>query len=751
MSWGAARKALAPLLGGEEKKLKFNLEAGGERELLGNPLEAKLSAIFGKDWEDHPRKQAIRDTVPACLWAADYGVAGTQRVVIRPASERKALRAQASQAFVADLDVTEEQAQALCDLTLPSGWEPYSIEALRAILPQLEAGVRFGTLINSREPEWENWRAATFPNREQPTGELYDRLPSPAVKDERERLKAVRNPTVVRVQNELRKVVNTLIDLFGKPDLIRVEVARDIGRSKRDREEVQAFQRRQELQRRKAEQNLTENHIVNPSNDDIEKWLLWKECGERCPYSGDAIGFADLFGELPKFEVEHIWPCSRSFDDSFANKTLCRRDLNLKKGDKTPFEAFGADDDHWGRIVKWIDGITASKGKPGMPRKKVRRFLAREMPDDFANRQLTDTSYAARQAVGSLKRLWPDLGPDAPVKVQAVTGRATAQLRRLWGLNKVLADDGEKTRADHRHHAVDALAVACIHPGMTQRLARYWQGRESGARSPEMSPPWPSLRQDAQAAVARIVVSHRVRKKVSGPLHKETVYGDTGCDVMSGKVAYRALAYRVPIAKITPAILLADDLADARTIVRDGGVRRALRDHLARFGGDAKKAFAEAPTLGPDGPAIHSVRLLTKQQADLLAPVANGFADLGNNHHVAIYCLADGSTDFEIVGLFEAARRIARREPVVCRDRGDGSTFLMSLSQGDTLEFPEGDHKGFRVVQSVWSSGVVETRAHIDATKDKDAVWRPNANSLIKMGARKISVDPIGRVRKASD
>ena len=56
----------------------------------------------------------------------------------------------------------------------------------------------------------------------------------------------MRNPTAVRVHNELRKVVNNLIDLFGKPDLIRVSVTPDIGKSKRQREERQVVVRRQE-------------------------------------------------------------------------------------------------------------------------------------------------------------------------------------------------------------------------------------------------------------------------------------------------------------------------------------------------------------------------------------------------------------------------------------------------------------------------------------------------------------------------
>ena len=215
--------------------------------------------------------------------------------------------------------------------------------------------------------------------------------------------------------------------------------------------------------RLKAIKDLESNGIAEPSLKDIEKWLLWKEGSDRCPYTGDQIGFDALFRE-GRYEVEHIWPRSRSLDDSFRNKTLCRKDINAAKGNKTPFEYFQNNPEKWADIQRRMRDMIAPKGGVGMSPGKVKRFLAETMPDDFASRQLNDTGYAARQAISMLRRLWPDVGIDAPVTVQGVTGRVTAQLRKLWGLNNILSDDGKKTRADHRHHAVDALTVACTHP-----------------------------------------------------------------------------------------------------------------------------------------------------------------------------------------------------------------------------------------------------------------------------------------------
>ena len=750
MTWPGVRRALAPLYRargepGEEKALKFNLQEGGENKLLGNAVEAKLKGIFGAAWQDHPRKQEIRDSLPRHIWQADYEEVGDQRVIILPAPERKARRAEVARRFAKEFSLSDAQAAAIESMKLPPGWEPYSIEALQAMLPHLETGARFGEIVNG--PDWERWRTDTFPDRELPTGEVMHRLPSPADADERKRIAGLRNPTVARTRNELRKVVNNLIDMFGKPDLVRIEVARDVGNSKRQREEKTLGIRRHERRRKAARENLQENGILEPSRADVEKWMLWEECGHRCPYTGDSICFDDLF-RAGKFEVEHIWPRSLSLDDSFRNKTLCRRDVNVSKGNRIPCEFFRNDPHEWAAVANRLHGMKASRGGIGMSAGKIKRFLAASIPEDFATRQLNDTGYAAREAVSYLKLLWPDVGPEAPVNVQAVSGRVTAHLRRLWGLNNILADDGVKTRADHRHHAVDALTVACCHPGVTQRLARYWQDKDNpGADKPHLPPPWATIRIDAEQAVADIVVSHRVRKKLSGPLHKDTVYGDTE-ESVSGQGGQ---SYRVFVSRRNVEDLTKSDLAEKnKDLWPDQKLREIIVAWVNRHGdGDPKKAFPPYPKRGRKGPCICRVRLRKRQQIDLMAKVSTGYADLGNNHHIAIYRLPEGRVDHEVVSLMEASRRLSRREPVVRRDRGDGAQFLMSLSPGDSLRLTRNGATRVRVVSGVWGNGQVVMTEHDDAARATE--FRPGPNAIVSNGGSKISVDPIGRIRSAND
>ena len=754
MSWSSVRKALEPIFkarGESTKYIKFNLEAGDEKGgLKGNLVEADLAKIFGSRWEAHPRKQELRDFIPAKLWETDYGEIGTQRVVIRPEKERAVRRKMLAQVLMDDFGITKSEGDALVKLHFPQGWEPYSTEALERILPKLEQGERFGALMTG--PDFAKWRDEIFPERDQATGEILDRLPSPRAdgeatyeqKEEAARIATVRNPTVVRVQNELRKVVNNLIGVYGKPDLIRVELTRDVGKSKDEREEISKGMRKKEGLRKRARADLISNGIADPSDADIEKWLLWKESGEQCSYSGDKIGFSDLFGGNPRFEVEHIWPRSKSLDNSFGNKTLCRKDINLAKGNRTPFDYFQGRPDDW-QAAK--DRIWKMTGKDGINRGKANRFCAESMPDDFATRQLNDTGYAARQAMEFLKRLWPDVGPISRVYVQVVTGKVTAQLRRRWGLNHILAEDGEKTRADHRHHALDALVVACADGGYTQKLSRYFEaesdykrGRGQKPADTIVNPPWPSIRADAEKAVATIVVSHRVRKKVSGPLHMETIYGDTGIDATTKSGTYRLFVTRKSVERLSKSEI--DEIVDLR-------VRDIIREWVAAHGDDPKKAFSSFPRVSEAGPEIRKVRIRNKQQLNLMAPVSTGYADAGQNHHVAIYREADGKVSSDVVNLFEASRRLGRREPVVQRVSAGRASFVMSLSPGDTLHFPIGKMSGYWIVKGAWSAGPIVLWRDTDAKGA--SVIRPIAASILRDGGQKVSVDPIGRVRRAND
>ena len=172
--------------------------------------------------------------------------------------------------------------------------------------------------------------------------------------------------------------------------------------------------------------------------------------------------------------------------------------------------------------------------------------------------------------------------------------------------------------------------------------------------------------------------------------------------------------------------------SEISTII-DDRVRAIVIDWVAAHGGNPKKAFTQLPRLGPAGPLIKKARMSVKQQPSLMARVSTGYADLGSNHHVAIYQLQDGQIEFDVVSLFEASRRLAKHEQIVRRDRGDGNQggrFVMSLSIGNTLRFA----KEPSLPETYWRVQKIASKGQISLLDVADA-----------------SPKEIGRVKPAND
>jgi CRISPR-associated endonuclease Csn1 len=733
VTFGRIRSALKNLwvAEGQDVNQKFNLEAS-EKSVKGNALEAKLADIFGDAWATLPARDRIRADIHTRIFHADYMQIGHQRIEIRRGKEQMELRAATAVAMQRDWSISPPQAEALAHLQLPAGWVRVSARAIETMLPKMDEGASVGDLTMS--PDWLDWRLRNFPDMTGPTGEIRDALPAhPKLMPE------TRNPTVTRTLNEVRKVVNNLIRAYGKPDMIRVELARELRQPKKRREATDKKNREREKQRKVAAKELEGNDIPADGRN-VDKWLLWKESNERCPYTGQKIGFDALFRN-GQFDIEHILPRSRSLDNSFANKTLCEAEFNRNiKGNKTPWEIFGHDEEQLHQLKMRLKSCFDDQHHP-----KIRRFLASNFAEagtaDFEDRQLRDTAYAAVLARDFLKTLYPDDGSVPPVLT--CNGSITAQLRDAWELNALLSvsHDNRKNRSDHRHHAVDAVAVALTTPAFVKRLSDWNADRRVGLR-PELPKPWESLKADVSHMLKRIVVSHRVRKKVSGALHAETYFGNTGEDEQTKTGVYRLYVTRKPLASLTKGEL---------ERIRDPSVRAIVIDHVASHGGDPKKAFPPFPRL-PGGPEIKKVRLTVKQQQALMIQTPAGYADPAANHHMAVYREGDGSITFEVVPLFEAAHRLSRKEPIVKKESTTGAALVMSLSPGDIIELPSIESSRqteYKVVTGVWANGQIVLEDHLDAD---GAVWgRPSPGSILRQGGRKVSVDPIGRVKPSND
>ena len=742
LNWKRIReilKATNEELDEDSNAVKFNLEVGGEKKLLGNPVERQLRRVFGNEFDSHPNRDEIRDGIFWDCFECDYHIVGDQRVEICREPERIKKRQELVTKLIMKYDISESEARQLANMKFKVGWEPYSIEAMRIFVEQLSKGHRMGDLLNG--PSFEQWRSDVFPNRLAKDVTSVDLLPTPRVASEQRRLGQIRNPTVVRTFNEMRKVVNNLVRTYGKPDVIRVEFGRDLGKTGFQRGQIQSRMKKREAAREKARKDLQEKLGRDPNRDEIERWQLWHECRHKCPFTGQAISFNELLGAAPSFEVEHIWPRSRCNDDSMLNKTLCLSSENRIKDSRIPFEYL--DETQWYHFKKRVESMRKGKGEiEGMSNAKIDRILATRIPDDFSTRQLNDTRYVARVTRDSLQRL---VKQDGEVRVQAVSGQATAKIRHLWGLGGILNEGSEnKTRDDHRHHAIDAFVVACIDPGITQRLSRYYKQIETNIRSAVLEPPWQGARTELEKSIRNVVVSHKVIRKTTGSLHKETIYGREllsklnlpESDYIDPQMEY------VTVSRQT----LKSVVGKANRIIIDKTIREKAKNLT-------DKDIIEGLPIGKKDRRVHKVKFKEKYTDESMIRVQTGYARKDENHHVAIYRNASGSIEYVVVPLVEVARRVQAGQPIVQKTYQSSLQFLYSLGKGDSVQITKGERLGYWVVNSVTAKGQVHLSMNQDAgSSASKSKFHPKVTSLPdKYGCRKVSVDPIGRIRFAGD
>jgi CRISPR-associated endonuclease Csn1 len=633
-------------------------------------------------------------------------------------------------------------------VALEEGYGAISLTAIERLLPGLREGLPYATV-----------RRQVFPDQFEATDSL-DELP-PVHKA----VENLRNPGVHRALTEVRKLVNAIVREHGKPASIRIELARDLKNPRSMRERISREMRDREGTRERIKARLLDDAgIRTPSRDDILKVLLADECNWLCPYTGRQIEWRSLFGPTPQFDIEHIWPRSRSLDDSFVNKTLCYHEENRsRKHGRTPWEAYSSDTTRWAEIIQRVHSF---QGDIRTFREKLRRFEAQELDADaFTNRHLSDTRYIAGAAADYLALLYGGrVDAEHQRRVEPRTGGLTAWLRNGWGLNTILAPDNEpgKNREDHRHHAVDAIVIALTDERAVQILSRaaaraddLWQPRAFNS----IDEPWAGFREQAQAAVEGIVVSHRQGRKVAGPLHDQTLYSKPHGD------KHRV---RKQLSKLTAADILKERIVDKRAL-------RAIREKLAELGKpdlsdrDIAKLFddpANAPMMrGNNGKPVR----LRKVRVEVdRSPVPIGHdatlrnVSTGSNHHTVVWEVSDAKGqvrwEHKPVTLMEAYRRKSRREPIVYRDGGPGRQFLFSLAKGEHIEMADPKHPDVRRVYRILSISegdieVVRTddaRTSTDRRSDRTRITG-QGDRLRTLGAKKVLVTYLGDIRRAAD
>jgi len=706
---------------------KFNYEGGTFTSFMGNTTASKIRDAIGEKWDalSGPDKYKLVEDLLSIK---------KEEALIKRAMNFWGL--------------TEEEAKKLAETEPEDGYCHLSRKAINKLLPLLEKGIREMEAVN-----------VTF-DPEPPVP--HDFLP-PVKKA----MPEIRNPAVERVLTELRKVINAIVREYGKPAAIKVEMARDMKKSRNQRKEISNKNLKNQKKRENARHELKK--IMNteePKRRDIEKYLLWEECKKQCPYTGQYISAEALFSQNSRFDIEHIIPFNKSFDNSFLNKTLCENEENRRKGDRTPWQAYSGNPQKYEQILK-----RAQEFQGDAAEEKLRRFM---MEDDeleeyigsFKKRQLNDTRYASKLAVNYLGMLYGEvIDEEGTRRVHVSNGEITHHVRNALGMNSILNDGGIKTREDHRHHAVDAAAVTLISQGLIQAMSNAAKKADRTAGHHLFTPieePWEDFLQDLKKTIDNITVSHRVSKKANGPLHEETNYSPTGYDEKGKPYVH----VRKPLEKMSK--------NDVENIV-DPVIKKAVKEKLQELPKPDAKLFQDPENLpalkAGDGRKIPIKKARIKKSASPMTVGAGPrerHVSPGSNHHVEIFEVKDKKGkvkwDGEVVSRFEAMRRKKDKEPIVKKDHGPDKKFIFSLALGEVIEIDEENGKrGLYVIRGVTPAKISNklmprlSFAKInDARLKKEIIaakeWSTSLlDPLRKLNCRKVTVDPLGRVRPAND
>lgn len=518
------------------------------------------------------------------------------------------------------LKMPKEYARLFAGVKFEDDYGSLSVKAIQKILPFMAAGHVYSEAC------------ALAGYRHSAQSLTRDEIDNRQLKDHLEQLpkNSLRNPVVEKILNQMVNVVNGVIDAYGRPDEVRIELARELKKNSAERQAMAdaVSKNTKETERIKALLQK-EFGLTHVSRNDIVRYRLYQELetnGFKTLYSNEYISREDLFSK--KIDIEHIIPQARLFDDSFSNKTLELREVNIEKGNATAMDyvkdKYGPDGA--AAYKARIDALF-QKGAISPAKAKKLKMTVDEIPSDFIERDLRNTQYISRKAQEMLR--------DIARTVTATTGSITDRLRNDWqlvdimqelnwekferqGLTQVIIGrDGQRIRRidnwtkrnDHRHHAMDALTIAFTKPAYINYLnhlnardkddiraiERRFLERDGNGHLRFKSPIEPNFRSEAKRHLEMILVSIKAKNKVvtrntnttkskngnrkkiqltpRGALHKETVYG---C---------------INILRTKPMTVGSKMTAEEIAKVQNPSYRKALQTRLDAFGGDPKKAF----------------------------------------------------------------------------------------------------------------------------------------------------------------
>lgn len=652
------------------------------------------------------------------------------------------------------------QAESCLHARLPDGFGRLGRRAISKLLPFLEAGRNYSEsveLAGLTDPSLKTEIRDFLPYY----GEVLENytMPHPAhsrsevAQSPEVRYGRIANPTVHIGLNQVRTVVNKIIERFGSPKVVRVELARDFAFSQKQQSDAKKRQTENRRRNEVARAEIIEAGQDPANQDNLLRWKLWKELHSdptqrRCPFSGRMISVEDLFSA--RVEVEHILPFARTFDDSFSNKTICFREYNRKKLNRTPFEAFGGKPEFEEILAR---AATLPISKRWRFRPDAMETFRGNSPDLIA-RTLNDTRYLSRVASMYLRTISEN--------VETIRGSMTSALRYSWGLSGALSDSRHKNRQDHRHHAIDAFVVACATRAFLRRFQLLTEERK--LKEPSANPlhlrdfPRPHKKfslDSIRDAASRMIVSHKQGHYVPeftetpGPLHEETYYG-----IEEGSENKLKLKVRKPLE------VLKRDPKDCNNIASPR-LRSFFLSKCNQIESDAEWKEFLATLI--DSGRIRRIRMLdvadecTVRGFKARDGAIYRYARTGNNAHADVIRIPSGNgrskIEFCVASNFEVATATANDQPA-WKQRFPAGKKVARLTRNDMVALKGGSGRWFiyRVKYlDAGNSRVVLTDPKIALEdKDKQSI-RLSKTQILSGSFSKVAVGPLGDLRARSE
>ena len=439
-----------------------------------------------------------------------------------------------------------------------------SLKALRIIVPHMQNGMRYD----------EACAAGGYHHSQLHIAGKGEHKKLPALYSSRDKdgrmifnadLDVPRNPVVLRAVNQARKVLNALVNTYGSPTKVHIELARDLSRPFDERRDIKKEQEEFRDRNEKDKAEFASHFRINgnPRGGDFEKWRLYREQQGKCAYSLQAITLERLL-EHGYVEVDHALPYSRSFDDSKNNKVLVFAKENRDKGNLTPYEYLDGikESQRWREFVAFVE--TNKAWRQAKRSRLLRKDFGQEEAQGFRDRNLNDTRYIAKFFKNYVEQYLKLAEGSDSQRCVVLSGQLTAFLRARWGLLKIREESD-------RHHALDAVVIAACSHSMVKRLSDYSRSKELeqvregfvdmetgeivnpaafAQLEAHFPSPWPNFRDELQwrlkiddVAVLRgevqrlgtysaedldalkpLFVSRAPQRRNSGAVHKETIY-----------------------------------------------------------------------------------------------------------------------------------------------------------------------------------------------------------------------------------